>query len=211
MILKGAGDKAFCSGGDIRIILNIEKYGSSPYDLFRDIFETFAKINVYKIPIISLWNGIVMGGGIGFSVYGSHRIATERTLFAMPEVEIGLFPDAGASHFFNRLPGKLGLYMALTGTRLMGKDVFASGFATHYTESKNLQDIERDLLALKNPKDINVVLDKYCSQEDKPVFSLNQNFDKINAHFTAKTMEEIFKNLENDSSKFAQDTLKVII
>lgn len=210
IIAKGAGDKAFSAGGDIRTLVNIEKYGSNPYDLFRDNYQSLSRIQDYKIPYIALWNGIVMGGGFGISASASHRVATERTILCMPEVGIGLFPDVGASHYLNRLPGKLGLFLGLTGTRLVGKDAFASGYATHYTDSKNLQNIERDLLDLENAKGIDAVLEKHCTKPVDHVFSLKEHLEKINSHFTANTMEKIFDNLENDKSQFAQNTLKVI-
>lgn len=208
--MKGTGDKAFSAGGDIRILSSgIANSTLDIYDFFRDSYTTFYMTSIYKIPYISFWNGIVMGGGAGLSIYGSHRIATEKTVFGMPENAIGLFPDVGASYFLNKLPGKLGLFMGLTGYRLNGKDVLATGYATHYTDSHNLPKIEKDLLNLTNVNGINSVLEKYCFILDDNFSSLDKYLDQINELFTGKTMEEIFKNLENDKSEFAQSTLTV--
>lgn len=207
--MKGAGDKAFSAGGDIRYLIDIEKYGSSASALFRDIYNTISEKHKNKTPYIALMNGISMGGGAGKIMASEYRIATDRTIFAMPETVIGLFPDVGSSYFFNKLPGKLGLYMALTGTRLVGKDVLVSGIATHLTDSKNLQNIERDLLSLPDATGINEVLDKYCSQVDERELSFEKNLNQINELFTADSMESIVKNLKNDNSEFAQNTLKV--
>lgn len=151
----------------------------------------------------------MLGGGVALSLPASHRIATESTVFAMPETGIGFFPDVGASHFFNWLPGKLGLYLAMTGTRLYGKDVLASGFATHFTDSKNLKNIERDLMRLPNANGINEVLNTYCTSLEDNKISLEKNLDQINELFTANSVENIIKNLKNDTSEFAQETLKV--
>lgn len=100
-----------------------------------------------------------MGGGVGLSVHGPYRVATERTLFAMPETAIGLFPDVGAGYFLPRLGGKLGLYLALTGYRLKGGDVLKSGVATHMCSSGMLPLLEQDLIGLDShkPQDIEKV------------------------------------------------------
>lgn len=149
-----------------------------------------------------------MGGGVGLSVHGKYRVATERTLFAMPETAIGIFPDVGGSHFLPQLPGKLGLFLGLTGHRLKGKDILKAGIATHYIDSKNLPELEKSLLAVKNSSDVAEVLNKYCPA-DSTEFSLNKHLNQINKAFGAPTVEGIIKNLENDGNDFAKDTLKV--
>ncbi|KAH0998580.1 hypothetical protein HUJ04_002227 [Dendroctonus ponderosae] len=102
-----------------------------------------------------------MGGGVGLSVHGQYRIATEKTLFAMPETQIGLFPDVGGSHFLSRLAGRLGCYLALTGVRLKGVDVLKAGVATHFTDSTNLKKLEEELLKASNENDIKLVVNKF--------------------------------------------------
>lgn len=104
-----------------------------------------------SIPYVALIDGIVMGGGNGLSTHGSFRIVTENAVFAMPECSIGFFPDVGATYFLPRLTEKVGLYLALTGARLVGYDMYKVGLATHYVCSERLDQLEQSLLQLPNP------------------------------------------------------------
>uniref|UniRef100_A0A8C4QCR1 3-hydroxyisobutyryl-CoA hydrolase n=1 Tax=Eptatretus burgeri TaxID=7764 RepID=A0A8C4QCR1_EPTBU len=168
IVVKGVGEKAFCAGGDIRAVVEA---GKQKHRLAQDFFRRFSNLlaNVFaatcKIPYIALIDGITMGGGVGLSVHGSFRVATERTLFAMPETAIGLFPDVGGGYFLPRLQGKLGLYLALTGFRLKGKDVQHAGVATHFVESAQLPSLEKDLISLSSPsfQDVADLIDSYHS------------------------------------------------
>lgn len=119
VIVKGAGAKAFCAGGDVRSL--VEQPPSYGEEFFRTEYSLNHLIGTYKIPYVALIDGITMGGGVGISVHGKYRVATEKTMFAMPETSIGLFPDVGGSHFLPRLEGKLGIYLGLTGYRLKGR------------------------------------------------------------------------------------------
>lgn len=119
VIVKGAGEKAFCAGGDVKGLIEDGSVAEGK-KFFRHEYTLDHLIGTYKIPYIALIDGIVMGGGVGLSVHGKYRIATERTLFAMPETAIGLFPDVGGTYFLPRLQGKLGVYLGLTGFRLKG-------------------------------------------------------------------------------------------
>lgn len=127
----------------------------------------------------------------------------------MPETQIGLFPDVGGSYFLPRLPGAMGLYLALTGQRLKGTDVLRVGVATHYCDSKDLNQIEEELLTCKTREDINEVLNKFSSK-DIPEFSLDPVLHKINKCFSQNTVEEIITKLQNDQSKWAEDTLALL-
>lgn len=120
ILVKGSGGKAFCAGGDVRSIVEADgpEVGTQ---FFRTEYVMNHRIGNLKIPYISLIDGICMGGGVGISVHGRYRVVTEKTLFAMPETAIGLFPDVGGSYFLPRLQGKLGYYLGLTGFRLKGK------------------------------------------------------------------------------------------
>lgn len=211
VIIKGAGDKAFCAGGDVKAIIEAGFKGNTQLgkDFFKKEYKTNGLIGSYKIPYIAFIDGIVMGGGVGLSVHGQYRIATEKTLFAMPETQIGLFPDVGGSYFLPRLTGHLGWYLALSGVRLKGSDVFSAGIATHYVESKDLKNLELSLIDCTNDKDINDVLAKFM-KTDIPSFSLKPILDKINKCFSPQNMEEIIATLKNDGSKWADDTLKYL-
>lgn len=212
VIVKGAGEKAFCAGGDVKSIavagLKGDK-GETGQIFFKHEYTMNGIIGTYKIPYIAFIDGICMGGGVGLSVHGQYRIATERTLFAMPETQIGLFPDVGSSYFLPRLGGKLGLYLGLTGYRLKGWDVLKAGVATHYVDSKSLPDLEKDLLTCNNDRDIDEVLKKYSKTETAD-FSLAPYRQKIDKIFGQPTVEGILQELEKDNTEWSQQTLKLL-
>jgi enoyl-CoA hydratase len=135
VVVRGAGDRAFCAGGDVRAVYEAGRGISGDSDLtavfFREEYELIRRIHLFAKPYIAIIDGITMGGGAGISVNGAYRVATERTLFAMPETGIGLFPDVGATRFLNRCPGYVGRYLGLTGARLKAADAIYCGFATH--------------------------------------------------------------------------------
>ncbi|XP_032261991.1 3-hydroxyisobutyryl-CoA hydrolase, mitochondrial [Halichoerus grypus] len=216
IIIKGAGGKAFCAGGDIRAISEAGKANQKiAQDFFREEYMLNNAIGSCQKPYVALIHGITMGGGVGLSVHGQFRVATEKSLFAMPETAIGLFPDVGGGYFLPRLRGKLGYFLALTGFRLKGRDVYAAGIATHFVDSEKLDMLEEDLLALKSPSKENIadVLDAYHAKskidQDKS-FILEEHMDKINSWFSANTLEKIIENLQQDGSSFALEQLKVI-
>src|SRR3954467_3819451 len=137
VIIRAAGTRAFSAGGDIRALYELGRAGRQAEALtfWRDEYPLNALIKRYPKPYIALIDGIVMGGGVGVSVHGSHRVAGDRFLFAMPEVGIGFFPDVGGTWFLPRMPGELGTYCALTGERLKNADAVPFGIATHYVRS----------------------------------------------------------------------------
>ena len=139
IVVMGKGGRAFCAGGDVRAIYDVRHTpDNNTVDFFREEYSLIAHVHRFSKPYIALMDGVVMGGGAGISVNGSHRVATEKTLFAMPEVQIGLFPDVGASRFLNLCPGRLGLYLALTGRRIGAADALYAKFATHHVASDRL-------------------------------------------------------------------------
>ncbi|XP_026310186.1 3-hydroxyisobutyryl-CoA hydrolase, mitochondrial [Piliocolobus tephrosceles] len=216
IIIKGAGEKAFCAGGDIRVISEAEKAKQNMAPVFfREEYTLNNAVGSCQKPYVALIHGITMGGGVGLSVHGQFRVATEKCLFAMPETAIGLFPDVGGGYFLPRLQGKLGYFLALTGFRLKGRDVYRAGIATHFVDSEKLAMLEEDLLALKSPSKENIasVLENYHTEskidQDKS-FMLEEHMDKINSCFSANTVEEIIENLKQDGSSFALEQLKVI-
>jgi enoyl-CoA hydratase len=149
VVLEGAGGRAFCAGGDVRRIrelalagdaAGIEAFFAAEYTMNRAIAE-------FPRPWISLIDGVCMGGGIGVSVHGSHRVVTEHALLAMPETAIALFPDVGTSFVLPRLPGALGMYLALTGARLKGAEAVEAGLATHFVPRARLPALREALLS----------------------------------------------------------------
>ncbi|XP_043929640.1 3-hydroxyisobutyryl-CoA hydrolase, mitochondrial [Protopterus annectens] len=185
-------------------------------DFFREEYMLNYAIGTFSKPYVALIDGITMGGGVGLSVHGHFRVATEKTLFAMPETAIGLFPDVGGSYFLPRLEGKLGLYLALTGFRLKGRDVHKAGVATHFVESERLPALEKDLISLKAPskETISDLLDGYHekseSGKEKP-FVLAEHLDKINRLFDSTSVEGIIRNLKQDGSSFALQQAETLI
>ena len=133
VVISAAGERAFSAGGDIRALYDLGMAGrhDEALQFWRDEYPLNAAIKRLRKPYVALIDGIVMGGGVGMSVHGSHRVAGDRFQFAMPEVGIGFFPDVGATWFLPRLPGELGTYCALTGERFGIADGCAAGLATH--------------------------------------------------------------------------------
>lgn len=227
VIMKGAGGKAFCAGGDVRTLVE-----SRDVEAGRQFFAAEYTVNhligTYKVPYVAFIDGVVMGGGVGLSVHGKYRVATEKSLFAMPETIIGLFPDVGASYFLPRLEGKLGLYLGLTGIKLkgsttfdhtgplitisdkfhfiLGKDVLKAGVATHFCESGKLSELEGALI--NNPNEVSEILTKFCPT-DNHEFVLQKQLKQINECFSAPTIEGILSNLEKENSEWAHQTIKV--
>lgn len=137
VVLSGSGDKAFCAGGDIiGLYRAMREHPGGPNPLVERFFETEYRldyqIHTYPKPILCWGHGIVMGGGLGLMAGASHRVATERSRIAMPELGIGFFPDVGASWFLNRMPGRLGLYLGLTGSTLNATDALYAGLADYF-------------------------------------------------------------------------------
>ncbi|XP_071328625.1 3-hydroxyisobutyryl-CoA hydrolase, mitochondrial [Trachinotus anak] len=216
VIIRGAGGKAFCAGGDIRAVTEAGKVGDPlAQDFFREEYILNNAIGTCRKPYIALIDGITMGGGVGLSVHGQFRVATEKTLFAMPETAIGLFPDVGGGYFLPRLQGRLGLFLALTGFRLKGRDVQRAGVATHFVESKKIPDLEKELVDLKSPsaEDVTRVLDTYQTQSsldsEKP-FVLDKHMSDIDRLFSSGSVEGIVQNLKADGSEFAKKQAEIL-
>lgn len=204
VIIKGAGDKAFCAGGDVKEA--IDKVEGPRF--FHTEYNVNYLIGKYKIPYIALINGITMGGGLGVSVHGRYRVATEKTMIAMPETKIGLFPDVGGSYFLPRLQVNLGLYLGLTGDRLKGKDVVKAGIATHFVSSQRLYELEMLLSRCTSDGEVQALLNKF--NEPPEEFSLAPNIKHINYCFAASTVEEIIERLEKVQNDWSVKTLKTL-
>ncbi len=140
--IQGAGEKAFCAGGDIRALYDQGREdGRRNWPFYADEYRLNTKIKRYPKPYVALMDGVVMGGGVGVSIHGSLRVATERTLFAMPETGIGLFPDVGGTYFLPRLRGQVGMWLGLTGSRLKGAQTIAAGVCDAIVDSDRLPEV----------------------------------------------------------------------
>lgn len=149
VVVRGAGDRAFCAGGDVRAVYESGRGIGGDPDLpavfFREEYTLIRAIHRFPKPYIAIIDGITMGGGAGISVNGAYRVATERTLFAMPETGIGLFPDVGATRFLNCCPAHVGRYLGLTGARLNAADALYCGFATQAIDSDHIEALLGEL------------------------------------------------------------------
>jgi len=206
VVIRGAGDRAFCAGGDIRSLYE-SGLNKTPYALnfYRDEYILNATIKHYPIPYVALISGIVMGGGVGVSVHGSHRIADETTVFAMPETGIGLFPDVGGSFFLPRLPGETGMYLALTGARLKTPDTLYAGIATHFVPRAKREALIGVLVAGTAP---DIALRGL--HEDVPDTFLSDHRKSIDAIFAKNSVEDILAALDADHTDWSRDTAKTI-
>ncbi|MCW2309325.1 enoyl-CoA hydratase/isomerase family protein [Rhodobium gokarnense] len=204
VVVEALGDKAFCAGGDIRHIYDMGKAGDPrQIDFFRDEYRLNATIKHYPKPYIALINGIVMGGGVGISVHGSHRVATERIGFAMPEVGIGFFPDVGGTYFLPRLPGETGMYCALTGARLKEADARWAGIATHTVASDDLSAI---IEALAEADDVDAALHRFA--RDPGPAPLAETAPVIDRLFAGDSLGGILAALDREEGEHAEFAAK---
>ena len=216
LLVRGAGDRAFCAGGDVRAIYDARhQAGGGDYkaDFFREEYCLIQRVHRFPKPYIALCDGITMGGGCGISINGSHRVATERTVFAMPEVHIGLFPDVGASRFLNRCPGRIGRYLALTGARIRAADALYCGFATHYVPHERIGNVTAALAALEwqereRRRQVDAVIARFA--EDPGPASLPELQAGIDRCFAGDSVEAIVAALQREDADWARAALAQI-
>ncbi len=208
VIIQGAGEKAFCAGGDVKTLAeNSPEDHHKATEFFATEYVMNSRIFHFPKPYIAILDGITMGGGVGVSVHGSHRIITERSLFAMPESAIGLIPDVGGSYFMPRLPGKLGLYLGLTGARLKGADILYAGIGTSYMTSDKIDDLIAALGAadIKNTVDVDHIAAPFM--EDPGAAPLDEFRNLIEAAFSEASLEDIMDHLDAIDHEWAGKTL----
>ncbi|KAF3447588.1 hypothetical protein FNV43_RR12775 [Rhamnella rubrinervis] len=214
VILKGKG-RAFCAGGDVAAVVHNINKGNWKLgaEFFRKEFILNYLLATYSKPQVSILNGIVMGGGAGASIHGRFRVATENSVFAMPETALGLFPDIGASYFLSRLPGFFGEYVGLTGSRLDGAEMFACGLATHFVPSTRLSLLEEALCKVNSsdPAIISSIIDEYSQQPFLREKSAYHRLDVIDKCFSQRTIEEIVSTLEREAINDADDWISATI
>jgi enoyl-CoA hydratase len=205
VVIMGAGDRAFCAGGDIIALRDAQVSGNRAVAdaFFTEEYALNQMIATYPKPYVALIDGICMGGGIGLSVHGSYRVATEHAGFGMPETAIGFFPDIGATYLLPRLRGHLGTYLGLTGLRISGSDAVHAGLATHFVPRARLAELSTALA-----KDGPSVLAEFA--EKLPPFSLADHLDAIERCFTAETVPEIVTRLGQEDAAWAAAALKAM-
>tara|TARA_R110000868_G_scaffold201977_3_gene449518 strand:+ start:8761 stop:9801 length:1041 start_codon:yes stop_codon:yes gene_type:complete len=206
VIIEAVGERAFCAGGDIRALHDWGKVGDrNVIDFYREEYRLNVYIKNYPKPYIALMGGIDMGGGVGISVNGSHRVASERLTFAMPETGIGLFPDVGGTFFLPRCPGEIGMFLGLTGERLKAADAIHAGIADVFVPSENFAALKSRLAAGDS---FDAALKGLSG--DAGEASLGTKRAQIDKHFSFGSVAEIIASLQADASEWATKVAGVL-
>lgn len=231
VLLQGAGEKAFCAGGDVRALYDsFRSAGTLHEEFFVREYPLDYLLHQFPKPYIALMNGIVMGGGMGLAQGSRLRVVGDRTRMAMPEVAIGFFPDVGASFFLSRLPGALGPYLALTGTQIRAYDTLYVGLADYYLPPAAMQNLQTELDhlpwsgsgATADRSDLERLLGRLAATAaagataagtlgEAPLARLRPAID---AHFAAAGVPELLASLERETrpefAQWAQETCKLL-
>ena len=212
VVLEGAGERGLCAGGDIRGLYESSRAGGDLGKRFwRQEYIMNARIAKFPKPYVAFMDGLVMGGGVGLSAHARHRVVTEKTKLAMPEVGLGFFPDVGGTWLLSRAPGEIGTYFGLTGQTMNGPDAVYARFADAVVPTAKLAAL-RDVLTKVRPgtasSEIKLLIDGFATGETAgPVAAMQANVD---AWFAHDRMEEIFAALRRDGSEQAASTLKAL-
>jgi enoyl-CoA hydratase len=200
--------RGFCAGGDVAMVRRsaLEDGGEAGRAFFLAEYRMNHLLFTCPKPIVAFMDGVTMGGGVGLALPCRYRIATENTLFAMPEGAIGLFPDVGAGWHLPRLPHRIGPFLALTGARLDGAECLWAGLATHYLPAERLEEAKQRIT--DNPGSIDIILST-LSVEPPPA-RLAGNAERIERLFASDRLEEIIAALFADDSNWAAKELKAV-
>lgn len=213
VIVQGAGDRAFCAGGDLKLVYN---HGKNKYQDMIPFFSTEYRLNLYiseyPKPYISLLDGIAMGGGLGISIHGSRVIGTERLQLAMPETAIGFYPDVGAGYFLSHCPHKIGMYLGLTGNSIGVADAMFCQLIDAHIPSDKLQNFVTSLteqdLSTNTSETIDAVIAQY--QQESGIPSLKQHINTIENCFNQNSVQNIIRALEQHNSVWAKEQAAIL-
>jgi enoyl-CoA hydratase len=207
VLIDHSGERGFCAGGDIRMLA---ESGAGDGSAAREFFFTEYRLNhllfEYRKPLVVVMDGITMGGGVGLAGPATYRVATERTTFAMPETAIGLFPDVGGGWFLPRMPGHIGLWLALTGARIKAADCELVGMATDFMESAKVEAFKAALIA--DPQAVETLLTEYEGDAGRPPLAAHQ--DEIDRLFRGDSVEAILAALKAADTDWAREQLKTL-
>ena len=206
IVIDALGDRAFCAGGDIAELYDTGKAGNFKFaqQFWADEYRLNALISDYPKPYVALMQGFTMGGGVGISCHGSHRIVSESSQIAMPECGIGLVPDVGGSDILARAPGHVGAYLGLTAQRMGPSDAIYVGFADNFIVQNSWVKLTKELEETGNI----AILQSYY--QTPPDGVLKAQIDSINRFFGTPILADIVTSLIDDDSKFAQNALKAM-
>lgn len=212
IVLEGAGERGLCAGGDIRGLYESSLAGGDLGKVFwRQEYIMNARIAKYPKPYVAFMDGLVMGGGVGLSAHASHRVVTDRTKLAMPEVGLGFFPDVGGTWLLSHAPGEIGTYFALTGQTMNGPDAIHARFADAVVPAAKWPNLRRALTEVRagaTASDVSRIINGFATGEMAgPVAAMQA---KIDALFAFDRMDDIVAALKRDGSEFAQATLRTL-
>jgi enoyl-CoA hydratase len=202
VVIQATGERAFSAGGDIRVLYDLGQAGrhDEALQFWRDEYSLNAAIKGFRKPYVALIDGLVMGGGVGVSVNGSHRVAGDRFSFAMPEVGIGFFPDVGATWFLPRMPGEIGTFCALTGDRFTASDGVSFGIATHRVPSRHFPAL---IEGLSGTVSVDAVLAAFAEPAGGgAILSRDTAIDRL---FAERSVEAILDALDREASDRRQE------
>src|SRR6201997_3946240 len=212
ILLEGAGERGLCAGGDIRTLYESSKVGGDLGKiLWREEYILNARIAKFPKPYVAFMDGIVMGGGVGLSAHSRHRVVTDRTKLAMPEVSLGFFPDVGGTWLLSHSPGEIGTYLGLTGQTMNGPDAIHARFADAVVPHAKLPALREALTKVRPGTasgEIDTIIKGFATGETAgPVAAMQPKIDALFAH---DRMEDIVSALKRDGSEFSQATLKTL-
>lgn len=218
VILKGEGEKGFCAGGDIKALYQSNSSEAALQEakqFFKIEYEVDRLVNSFLKPIIACLDGIVMGGGVGLSYGASHKIVTERTKWAMPEMNIAFFPDVGAAYFLNKAPGYLGRYLALTASVITAADILYIKAADIYMSQDALGELilavnETNWHGRSIENTLQDLIENYATSPNEES-ELQNREESINEHFAFDSIEGIISSLEGTDDAFAEETKKALL
>jgi enoyl-CoA hydratase len=212
IVLEGAGERGLCAGGDIRTLWESSKAaGDLGKILWREEYILNARIKKFPKPYVAFMDGIVMGGGVGLSAHASHRVVTDRTKLAMPEVGLGFFPDVGGTYLLAHSPGEIGTYFGLTGQTMNGPDAIHARFADWVVPASRLPELREALTKVRlgaNAADVSKLISGFATGETAGPVAAKEPI--IDALFGFDCMEDIIAALGRDGSDFALATLTTL-
>ena len=218
VVMRGAGEKAFCAGGDIRSLYDSYKNNDTLHTaFFEEEYALDLTLHHYAKPVLAVMDGYVLGGGMGLAQGADFRLVTERSRLAMPEVAIGYFPDVGASHFLSKIPGQVGTYLGVSGVQIDARDALYCGLADWYTDSTRLSELDKQLDALtwqQSPRqELEALLASIAvnSLPDAPLATLRPLIDDIFSHDSVTTIVTRLQEVAtSEHRQWATDTANLL-
>ena len=212
VLLEGAGERGLCAGGDIRSLWESANVGGDlGRVMWREAYTLNARIAKFPKPYVAFMDGIVMGGGVGLSAHGGHRVVTERTRLAMPEAGLGFFPDVGGTWLLSHAPGEIGTYFGLTGQNMNGPEAIYAGFADVGVQSQKLAALREALVDLSPRADaaqVKATIAGFATGETEGAVAAIRS--RIDIWFAHGRMDDITAALQRDESELARSTLEIL-